>query len=1378
MLCKFKQTLALLLIGSMLLFSLPTTVFAEDGIEGFTQEAMETNEEPIEISVETDDTEEPATAEIMETTADLSDAEANAIVAADAEFDADTAVDADAVPTISLIWDLGASKFNSGAMTVNEDNTEIDVSLNANATQTATLQMRYSMNGARDAEPGEIEIRLPMYIFTTRTGANTGGYQLNLQENRPQGNTGFYYTIDTATKEIVITNFNVIGGGEAFICQVDYTFIPSSVRDGYSNMDITAVYTMRGGEPVESNPLSIITRTSVAPPRSLTKTATKFERWQASWGNNPDMGSSDYYYIVWTVALSTGAGTQPYEINFVDEQTDGALIGSSRYHAGAFSPGGSTGLSGSLTQTTTFRYFLVKYPRSEISEKAKVTNKVTASLTGEDNDSGTPDHIVTAAGEYTYTLLAFNYTGDSFSVSKTKAYPFGNNFNLAAGLSDKLLTGTDEDIVTVKLIGGSNYPYSYSMSANARGYSLTLDGDAGNPDNYGKKTYTTELIDDLLFLKDKQLKPGDYSIASCYITLDEYNYVPNDTTGAYGEKISADYGTYGAVELFYKTAGSSGWVSAGLIRRTGTYAYVSSVPGAPAIINSGNQIVLPDGTSEVKFVHQGSKYKIIMNAYITVELHSTAHVREILQSQSSCDLYNVCTLLVRDANETIRNYAGENTVTGTTELKKMVIERDKDLYSAVVQHGTDKIPMETLKPRTEIRKTAGSHTDNGYVQSLVYTIAMYEYCYYGSANISADEMISLGIVKEQTEGTFYDLLPKGTAADSILVKTYNTEGNSQVCEVDYHTVADWQGSGRTMLIVRAKAPQSERNYCVTPFAWVGYNTLYSGFTLTYRLTNSYFNIVDNGIKTTNLAAYRSATGSLGNGTAAPLSPVEFKYYQKLEGDERDDGNRDTVYAYCAYDFTKPTAALYGIFKQVKAAGGYGFGDEAEVFAAGGYMYQLRYGNSSTAGKAANLVMYDVLEELGVWRGALDSVDTSFAESKGIKPVVYYATVKGLNPQGNDEHADLSNASVWSATRPQGDITAIAVDLRYKNDGSSYEISPNETIYCQVNMTAPADARELQGNLAVNKVSYRLDYFLGGVTTKTTGLSKETKVSLREPDIAIVKSSNPESGTGIDEPAAIGRGDALEYTVSVKNNESAAVTDLEITDTLSDRLTPDFDGLKYYFGTDPGSARLIAGSDQVSARRDGQTLTFSVKELPAGGRISFIIPTRVDRDAPDGINIINVSAVTKFNNKAFTLESNKTYHKVNINDNPNGGGSGGGGGEDPPPVEPPAETAKPPVKPTEPPKGTTEPPAKPTGPQAETAEPPAESTRPPISGDKDGGLNGDDNSKGQVYNEFPPLGNLPETGDPGYPFHLVILMGFSLVGLVSSLRLTRRNKSEK
>ena len=126
-------------------------------------------------------------------------------------------------------------------------------------------------------------------------------------------------------------------------------------------------------------------------------------------------------------------------------------------------------------------------------------------------------------------------------------------------------------------------------------------------------------------------------------------------------------------------------------------------------------------------------------------------------------------------------------------------------------------------------------------------------------------------------------------------------------------------------------------------------------------------------------------------------------------------------------------------------------------AGGTYTYQLRFANSRNV-NTGNVVIFDVLESAHgsnpYWQGTLQSINTSQPQMKGIAPVIYYSTYPGFTNLTVDGHqADLTDTTIWSTTAPENlaDVTAIAIDLRYKADGTEYVFSPEEIALCYVTM---------------------------------------------------------------------------------------------------------------------------------------------------------------------------------------------------------------------------------------------------------------------------------------------------------------------------------------
>ena len=111
----------------------------------------------------------------------------------------------------------------------------------------------------------------------------------------------------------------------------------------------------------------------------------------------------------------------------------------------------------------------------------------------------------------------------------------------------------------------------------------------------------------------------------------------------------------------------------------------------------------------------------------------------------------------------------------------------------------------------------------------------------------------------------------------------------------------------------------------------------------------------------------------------------------------------------------------------------------------GTTYTYRMKLQTGASRAKDIKFISVLEntEGAEWQGTFQSIDTSYAESKGFVPTVYYS-------ESDTPSEDLTGAE-WSTTAPENleNVKAIAVEF----EGVQLD---NSLLYFLVNMTAPDD----------------------------------------------------------------------------------------------------------------------------------------------------------------------------------------------------------------------------------------------------------------------------------------------------------------------------------
>jgi hypothetical protein len=152
---------------------------------------------------------------------------------------------------------------------------------------------------------------------------------------------------------------------------------------------------------------------------------------------------------------------------------------------------------------------------------------------------------------------------------------------------------------------------------------------------------------------------------------------------------------------------------------------------------------------------------------------------------------------------------------------------------------------------------------------------------------------------------------------------------------------------------------------------------------------------------------------------------------------------NTLYAQRKETFTFDTAAELVFSKKVKTDDDINYSDTTEVVCGNTYTYRLRTASASNF-RTSDIIFYDSLEKYNPllnerWQGKLIAVDTDYAQSKGVRAVVYYSTQKDLNITKGSEDLKLNDTKIWTTTTPDdlGTVTALAFDLTTKKDGTPF-----------------------------------------------------------------------------------------------------------------------------------------------------------------------------------------------------------------------------------------------------------------------------------------------------------------------------------------------------
>jgi len=328
----------------------------------------------------------------------------------------------------------------------------------------------------------------------------------------------------------------------------------------------------------------------------------------------------------------------------------------------------------------------------------------------------------------------------------------------------------------------------------------------------------------------------------------------------------------------------------------------------------------------------------------------------------------------------------------------------------------------------------------------------------------------MGVFPEQTKGVVYDLLPKGVVFDKIASVTA-TNGS---VEYTYELTDNWRDTGRTLLTIYISSEEGVHNVRRSGLEFD------SEYIISFYVLYPWEDLADYGTYLTNSAAYKTESGRLSSGRPDNGGTInEWKLLYDMDGDGNPSGiPNEYLYAQRVTSLNVVTASELGLTKRVRAGNiswTDGLDDSVIVNAGESYSYRLRIG-SPLGTKTGNVVFYDALERYSPqnsgeqWRGILTGLDLSQPEGKGVAPVVYYSTSDIFSNSESfsfEQNRDLSNETLWSTTLPDdlAQVTAIAIDLSRKSDGSAFVLPEQETLVAIVHMRAPDEVLQLSAQQA-------------------------------------------------------------------------------------------------------------------------------------------------------------------------------------------------------------------------------------------------------------------------------------------------------------------------
>jgi len=1120
-----------------------------------------------------------------------------------------------------------------------------------NSPQKASLHVRFELNKSIDdisLPTGSVQIRIPKYVWKDWDGNWIGTNNLSTQlAEYPEKRDGMFFSYIDNGDEYILVNNQDLAGGTGLDLLVGYVVdTPSSVPGGAADNDdnyvegydfyqntVSVIATMDSDldgnpETTDEKNLTLEMHTSLLP--LLSKSSFQiYYTWKDEFGEKT-ADADDYFYVIWKIRAGNSYNNTQHGTMELSENTvhDGQVAGwlsydkysSVRKFKPTTPPSEFTALAPDSNVNNSRRdfYVLMKYPMELLNNIPKdglvLENEVAMKTTW-------------MSGYITYQRFSGSVViqEEKNSAGSFKKSHNSSNNNYEPGYRE--ISGGQENIVD----DNRSVSMSWGLDYSGADHDIPVVWDEETK-TYHAEPRTIVITDgvsgDLSYCSGEKnsvltaLPDEDYRITRLSFKLTEYD---SYKTGSFWTSPTRHDGSadYEGVEIYVR------------YRDSNDFVYYKTV--YPTYSNDVN-INIPDGVAGYQIRHNTNFYATDLHVVCNVMLKPTEHVQALIRSDMNkgvvslirnravCDIRNTDDINqsaffhVADSNNTDNYY--ELNMSTTSQYTKKYISYSNEVVLDV-EHGTQDTPVCII---------GYNHNDSGRLKKI-------------------------------TSGEFYDLLPEGMTVDLSTVymtrrpSNYHDTNNmadyyfsnrtnyEYIIDTNFYDiefVPNWEGSRRTMMIIKFVIPE-------------GIDAV--GVECWYLLHNTYENIIENGTEMENDVAFINTTeGAVKpnyiNWNQYAISEKYRHYYDSLQ--EQYAGF--ISYASESTHYVPVDTFSWGFEKGVKTDTKYE--SSAETIPNNEYTYRLCYSQSNDA-VSSGIVFYDVLENgawsentegqqeflPSEWHGLLQSVDVSGISLKltdgsdtiCCNPVIYYSTKDRASFTAEDYNT--ANTATWSTERPTDAslITAVAVDCSKNTDGSDFVMKGRNVLNVYITMVAPKD-KEFYDKMTYNNA---VIYKKNGSDTVPTPEESYTKVTLRDKEPELHKTSNPETGTK-DEPTRLYQNDALTYTLSVKNTDELFVLrDVIVEDTLPDKLTADTANIKVHFG-DASKAVAVTASPRVALETSGQHLTFHISSLLVGETLYLVIPTTVT--GTKGV-LENTAEITSINDVEKELKSETTWHKI-------------------------------------------------------------------------------------------------------------------------------------
>ena len=959
-----------------------------------------------------------------------------------------------------------------------------------NSEKKLAYKINYGLSGQKDYDVGTVVIKVPKTIFKDRKDKLIGYTTFGVPK-APDNNAQFAYT-ETEDAYIITNTKKLKAASSGYIEATINGLTPSEIKDittGYvsdklkASLEVTLASGIMGQE---SNQLDATFDTSaMIYGANLRHNTTVSDTFPSTWDQklkpaNPD----DYYYATFTSYASSQANQyynvgMKFDVRGSDDASGALTLGvkvgrtdtviTTDKNSGVFDKEIEHGVylpDGQNFGTTIY----VAYPKSKFTEEKLYNLKanVEYTMTSLDDNNKTQTR---AEATLPFAPVKTETPSGSFYVSKQGDGPATTwvTSNRREGIYDTALN----ELKVNKSVG---IRFDIQTRAYGGAYTLRDGGKADVLSDYGYKPYklVTDDYKTMFNLQDTELSSNDFSLKS--LDFSEKPRVGNFTTldnneAVYNDNVKREFSGADGKPLFgYKKADDSaipdtvvyGRVSNGDWVKYGTVSYrnglsISTENGASV---SGSKLLFPENVTDYKTEVETTLAQYNHDVELTVNVKpSQAMVQQIDEVYASADKP-----MAYFSNMVKLNVLHGDNFSENTDVNEYVARDQLHGFS----HG--------IKPEKKLLdyKNDTSHNKIDLTYELSSTM---------QTNLlskeSVEKAVRDGWLKEQKEGVFYDLLPQGVIPITSSVKA-GRAGDS-IKSVKLHE--NYKGSGRILMEIHTKQKPDYKYTARDEDSILRAKGYYDKPTVTFNARYTWLNMQNFGKLLGNMSAYSSgnAVGNVkglttennptsGNNTYSKLAFTNDKEKELFTGLSGDN----FVYARTDDNLEADTHSSTSLWKQVDVNDESAYNDGLDeglaknVYEGGRYKYQISIKNAEGT-KAKDLVFFDNLEKFKptkehddygdtTWHGTLLGVDVEGMRAKGANPIVYYSTKDNLvlDDGDNTSDRDLNNAAIWTTEKPTdlSKVKAIAIDVRYKADGSEFVLENGASMSAIVRMKAP------------------------------------------------------------------------------------------------------------------------------------------------------------------------------------------------------------------------------------------------------------------------------------------------------------------------------------